>query len=360
MNYRSSQLLAPTDLGPSGTKTIDINLKQVISQLEIRFKTTKVLKYMTAPGPANISKVEIVDGSRPLYSASGYEIQALGYYSRPGMLFEHGQHLNGSSEVDLYHLMFGRHLWDPELAFDPKKFDNPQLKITWDEDVADTSNTTNECEVLARIFDEKPVSPMGFLSAIESKAYTPGATGSYEETKLSEDYPIRQILVRAHYDGYEPWYNLAEARFDENGLQRIPFEYTSLEDYYRMMKGHWPKITTPLQHFATSGGHVFYVPQSEYWVNYQGQQQSGVVVPYISAGAARGGKLTIVSASEIQCDGLVTGYLPWSTFQFPMGLPNDIADWYNPKGKSPNLRLRAYTGATSADVQILLEQLHSY
>jgi len=63
MNYRNALLLAPEDLGPSGTKVIDLDLSQPVSRLTIRFRTTKVLYNMTAAGPANISKIELVDGS---------------------------------------------------------------------------------------------------------------------------------------------------------------------------------------------------------------------------------------------------------------------------------------------------------
>lgn len=360
MNYRTAQLLAPVDLATAGTKVIDVDLDQPISRIDIRFKVTKVLKYMTAGGPANLPKIELVEGSNLLHSLSGYENQALAYYSRPGVQMSHGQELNGSSEEEQYSIAFGRYLWDPELAFLPQRYKNPQLRITHNESLSDTSASVNEMEIVAQIFDEKAISPIGFLRAIEEYNYTLGADNSYETIKLPEDRVIRQMLVRAHQAAYEPWYSIDEARLDENNLQRIPFDHTNLENYYRMMKAVWPKITIPMQHFATSGGHVFYVAPTEYWVNYQGKQQSGVVVPYIDAGAARGGKLTIQAASEIQCDGLVTGYLPWHCYQFPMGRQDLIDDWYNPAGKSPRLRLRASTGATSSTGQVVLEQLVRY
>lgn len=360
MRYRESLLLAPKDLGTSGTETLDIKVSQPISRIVIRFKTTKAAQGMNAPAPANIPKIEIVDGSTPLVSLTGYECQALNYYNKPGVSMEHGQHINASSEVDMYHLDFGRYLWDPLLAFLPTKFLNPQLKLTWNEALADTSVTTNECEVWAEIFDEKAISPIGFLQAIEEKSYTQGASGSYEETVLPTDKLIRQMLVRGYLDGYEPWYNIAEVRLDENGLQRIPFEFTDMEYYYRRMKAVWPPIDIPFQGYMDAGGRTFYVPATDYWATLLVLPNQNAGYALISGQSMKGGKASLVGTAGSNVQGKAFGYLPWHTYQFPMGLPNDIEDWYDPKGRSPRLRVRSYTGGASSTVQVVLEKLHRY
>ncbi len=360
MNYRTALLLAPEDLGASGTKVVDIDLSQPISRLTIRFKTTKVLSAMTAPGPANVSKIEIVDGADVLHSLSGYESQALAYYSRPGVSMEHGQHIATQSEVDMYTIDFGRYLWDRELAFLPGKFRNPQLRITFDEDVADTSNTTNECEVWADIFDELAISPMGFLAAIEWHNYTCGAANSYELITLPEDRVIRQMLVRAYQDGYEPWYQINEARFDENNGQHVPFEYTDLEYYYRRAKAWTPMGHTPFVAGVYATARVFYIPWTDFWASISGLaivSDSGL---FTDGASLKGGKASLLSSADRQQVGEARGYLPWHCFQFPLGLPNLIDDWYNPAGKKPRIRLRASTGGTSGTGQVVLEQLRRY
>ena len=231
MNYRTANLMAAEDVGPSGTKVVDINVSKPISQIDLTFKTTKASQGQSAGSPANISWIELVDGSKRLFSLTGYECQALAYYSRPGISCDHGQHISSLSEFDTYPILFGRHLWDKELAFDPTKFVNPQLRITYDEDVSDTSVTANEMEIFAHIFDELAISPVGFLSAIEHYDYTLGADNSFETIELPDDRPIRQILVRAHQAAYEPWYSIDEARFDEGTLDKVAWEFTNLENY---------------------------------------------------------------------------------------------------------------------------------
>lgn len=361
MKYRHAMLLYPQDLtNGSGTTIVDVDVNRPISRIEIRFKTTKVLSHMTAPGPANIPKIELVDGSKVLHGLTGYENQALAYYSRPNISMEHGQHIVTLSEVDLYTIDFGRYLWDEQLAFDPLRFHNPQLKITYDENVADTSATVNEMEIWADIFDEKEISPIGFLMAIEHYAYTPGASGSFELISLPADRPIRQMLVRAHYDGHEPWYNIAEARLDEGTLDKIPWDYTSLEYYYRRMKNEWPQIRNLFSAGVYTTARVFYIPQSDYWASVHVMGIAATNEVYESTTSMAGGKCSLIGSADTQVVGESRGWLPWSTFQFPMGRQDIIEDWYNPEGKKPRLRLRAFTGAANADVQVVLEELYKY
>lgn len=360
MNYRDALLLAAEDLDEAGTKVINIDVDQLISEIDIKFKTTKALAYMTAAPPANITKIEIVDGSNVLMSMTGYEVQALAYYNRPGIQLTHGQHLLANSEEDHYPIHFGRYLWDTMLAFDPTRYKNPQLRITFDEDVADTSVSANECEVKARIFDQKQITPIGFLRGQQWHDYSCGNENSYEPIQLPEDYRIRQILVRAFTDGREPWQTIDELRLDENNLQRIPIDETNLENYFRRMKSEWHKIAVPIQGRASSGGAVFYVPVTEYWAAFINSEYSSSHEVYLSPSSLRGGKATLVSASGYSFGAIAMGYLPWHCYQFPMGLPMDIEDWYNPSGNKPRLRLRAGAQGTSGTGQVVLEQFVPY
>lgn len=360
MNYRIAQLLAPEDLGATGTKVIDIDLDQPISQILIRFQTTKASQGMSAGAPANITKIEIVDGSTVLWSATGYECQAAAYYNRPGVSMEHGQHISTLSEADIYLITFGRWLWDEVLAFLPSRYRNPQLRVTFNEDVSDTSVTANELEVLAYIFDEKQISPIGFLSLQEWFDYTVGANNSYETVILPEDHVIRQILVRAYADGIEPWAQIKEARLDENNEQRIPWHYTSLENYYRAMKSEWPLIQTQIVLLSDTGGYNFYVPQTDYWSGVVGLGLSSTTEVYHDTVASKGGKISITGSGNVHFLGTSFGYLPWHCFQFPMGMKDRIEDWYDPRDQKPRLRLRAGSTGTSGTGQVVLEQLRRY
>jgi len=364
MNYREAQLLYPQDMtNGAGTVVVDVDVNKPISRINIKFKTTKVLDHMTDAAPANIPKIELVDGSTVLHALSGRENQALAYYSRNHPSMEHGQHLKTQSEEDHYVIDFGRWLWDELLAFDPLRFHNPQIKITYDENVADTSAEVNELAVWAEIFDEKVISPLGFLMAVEHYAYTPGALNSFELISLPSDRPIRQILVRAHDETFAPWVSVNEARLDEGTLDTIPWDYTNLEDYYRRMKGVWRPITTNFNVALAAGvARVFYIPQTDYYAHVLGEGLGGTAIEmYETLLSSAGGYCSLAGTGQGQLAGHAYGYLPWHCFQFPLGKEDVIEDWYNPEGKKPRLRLRAgAAGAGASDVQVVLEELYKY
>ena len=141
MKYRTAPILNIVDPGAAGTRVVDINLESALSAIDIRWKISKSEPDMAAPDVADIERIELVDGSERLYSMTGYEAQALNYFNRPGRQMSHGQHLDVSSQESHYIIDFGRRLWDPELAFDPKRHVNPQLRITFDSTISDPAPT---------------------------------------------------------------------------------------------------------------------------------------------------------------------------------------------------------------------------
>ncbi len=360
MKYRIGLIQAAKDMGASGTEVFDIKFKAPISRIEMTFKTTKVLSEMTAPGPANIPKLELVDGSTPLHSLTGYINQALAYYSRGNVSMEHGQHIATMSELDIYAIDFGRFLNDPLLAFDPRKFSNPQLKVQWNEALADTSVSVNSLEIWAHLFDEKQINPVGFLSAREIWSSAFGVANAYSEVAIPEGEIIRQILVRGYRDGYEPWYQVDQAKLDENVDERIPFDFTDLEMYSRRMKGTWPKIMTPFQAGVYTTARIFYIPQTDFWASLTGLPVASASAMYTDGASLKGGKASLISAADRQQIGMARGYLPWHTFQFPMGKLDDNTDWYDPNGKKPRLRLRASTSGASGTGTVAIETIHKY
>lgn len=361
MNYRTDLILAAMAMpSASGTKTIDIDFKKPISRIEMTYKTTKVLYGMTAAGPANIPKIELVDGSKPLHSLCGYTNQALAYYSRGNVSMEHGQHIPTLSEVDIYAIDFGRFLWDPLLAFDPVRFSNPQLKITWNRALADTSVSVDSMEIWAELFDEKTPSPMGFLSAREMWAGNFLADNSVNQVELPDDEVIRQILVRANEATYEPWHQVDIAKLDEAGSGAVIFDYPDLEMYYRRMKSRWPMMHTTFYVEPTSTARIFYIPETDFWASISGIGMSATQEIYETTPSMAGGYVSVIGSSNQQVIGEARGYLPWHTFQFPMGNQQDPGDWYDPKDKKPRLRLTSNTGGVSGDGNVVIETIHKY
>lgn len=359
MNYRTATVLAASDLGEAGTKIIDLNLKDPISRLTLRWQVTKSKHGMDAAPYKDITKIELVDGSDVLFSMDGGEAQALAIYDRRCPSLSNGDYLSGDYQQSLFPIDFGRFLYDPELAFDPTKFRNPQLKVTWDEDVSDTGVGANNLEVLAECFDERIVSPVGFLMSKEhwSSAVT---SAGYEYIDLPTDYPIRKMLIKAFATATACFNIINKARIDEENEKRIPFDYDSMENYVFMMKGVWAAIEEDF--FAqvdTAGADYFFVTPSGYsvqvvmtpfgddYVYFEGVESGGRVRPYSHT-------------NDRQVRGIVRGYLPNHCIEFPFGDQKDLADWYDVT-KLGSLRLRLNkAGVASSTGAVVLQQLRSY
>lgn len=360
MKYRISELLSATDLTEAGTKVIPINIQDPISRIDFLFKTTKSKYGMDSYTHKNITKIEIVDGSDVLFSLDGGQAQALGIYDRKAPTMQHGQHLTGLSEFDTYPIDFGRYLWDEILALNPKMFRNPQLKITWDENVADTGVSENEAVVVAHCFDEKEISPVGFLMSKEHWGTTMPADGTFEYVDLPLDYPIRQILIQGYYSAHEPWNVIEDARLSEDNLKRIVWDW-NIERYYRYMKSVWtPVVEQVLGCAASGGGYLHYVTPTDY---YSVPQITPTSEHYLySSGWGRGGYLPLKSdVGNIPFGGIIIGYLPNHCVQFPFGNQMDMDDWYDVTKKgSVQLRLESGSAGASGAGAVVLQQLRRY
>lgn len=360
MNYRYATILPSKTVSTDGVETIDINIKQPISRIDILYNVTKGTGYtMAYPAAHDISKIELVSGSDVLHSLNGSENQALCLYDRRCPTMSHGQHLQSCSEVSLFGLDFGRKLWDTELAFDPTRFNNPQLKITHTKAVADTTGSAAALEVMAHIFDEKVISPIGFLMSKEIHSESTPANDSFKYVDLPLDYPIRKMLVRAYYADTEPWATIEGVRLDEDHERRIPLDVLT-EAYFRTMKGVWAPVVTQSQFGASESGITYYVIPTDYYVSFAGGGVGGLYGATLTAWGT-GGKIIIQCSGSSQVEGIIMGYLPHHCFEFPFGIQDDMADWYDvTKVGSLRLRVRGGGTGTSGTYQVILQQLRRY
>lgn len=359
MNYRIAKLLAETNYTAAATKTIDINVKDIISRIVIAWRVAMVGNGMDSYPHRDITKIELIDGSEVLHSLNGGENQALCIYDRKAPTMNHGQYIAGSSMYSVYGIDFGRFLNDPILAFDPTRFQNPQLKISYNFALADTGGTSGNLEVWAHLFDQKMVSPIGFLSAREIKDFTVASAGVYDYLDLPVDKVIRKLFIQGYASGREPWYQVIEARINEEGDKRIPFDW-DLEDYHRIMKGIWTPVREELIGIASAGGLDFYVTPTDHWAILAALTHNNAIDLEISGASMTGGKVTLKSASASQFGGIAFGWLPNHVFEFAFGDPQDPEDWYDVT-KLGSLELRVKTGtATSGNIRTFVQQVRRY
>lgn len=361
MNYRTTKILAEETLTETGTKVIDINIKEPISRIDIAYRVTKGQNGMDSYCHRDITKIELVDGSDVLHSLNGGQNQALCIYDRKVQSMNKGVYIDANSQKSNYGIDFGRFLYDPLLAFDPTRFRNPQLKITYDVDVSDTAAETAYVEVLGHIFDEKVISPVGFLMAKEHFSYTLAGTG-YEYISLPTDYVLRKLLVQGYLSAFEPWYTLAEARLDEDNEKRIPFDW-DLEDYLNIMMGKWTQIQERLQGYVAGGGSLYhFVTPTSYFVQSLLMTTKASYPIFLADSVNRGGRVYVSCGEGASISGWVFGYLPNHCFEFPFGDERDPEDWYDiTKLGSLRLRLKGGSGGSSNGTgAVVLQQLRRY
>lgn len=359
MNYRTAKLLAETNYDAAATTTIPINVKDLISRIIIAWRVTMAGHGMNSYPHSDISKIELIDGSEVLHSLSGGENQAVCIYDRKAQTMNHGQHVASCSEYSTYGIDFGRFLNDPHFAFDPTKFKNPQLKITHNHAVCDTGASSGNLEVWAQLFDEKTISPVGFLSTRQIKDFTISAAGVYDYIELPTDLPLRALFIQGYKIGVEPWYQVIEARLNEDGEKRIPFDW-DLEDYHRVRKGWDHAIQEQMIGQAQQTDLTWYVTPTDYYtIPLFGHIEYDSTVHVEDY--AKGGKLTVQSeTASTTFLGLVHGWLPNHMFHFPFGDPQDPGDWYDVT-KLGSLEMRVKTGTgTSGNIRTSVQQVRTY
>lgn len=359
MNYRTVVITADDSLGVAGTKVIDLNVKDPISRLEIVWKPTLAGQAMLIALAGGITKIELIDGSDVLHSLSGYQNQALCLYDRRVHTMNGGMTLMGAPASVGFGIDFGRHLYDPMLAFVPTRFRNPQLKITHNGALITGTDVTDYLDVFAEVFDEKVISPVGFLMAKEHYSYIAAAENAYEYIDLPTDHPVRQILLRAWHDAADPNTVCDGLKLSEDHDKRIPLDL-DLVAYCRRMQGVWVPIQENVVGYATEPGtYTKYVTPTGETTHISGYGLQGTAKENVQEGT-KGGKINWYGDNAVY--GFVSGYMPHHCYQFPFGMQEDLDDWYDVT-KLGSLRARTLSGSdydTGSEISLVLQQLRRY
>ena len=364
MNYREIELLGPTYLGTAGTKIIDVDIPDVLSSLELIWRTTvATVSDMTAPHVACLSRIEIVDGSDVLFSLTGEETQAMHFYATGKMPLNNISVVVADYMESVLPIYFGRHLYDTNLAFDPKKFTNPQLRITFDQDAANASVVVNELTVRGWAFDQKVPTPRGFLMSKEIKSFTP-VLNTFEYTDLPTDHPYRLILIRSKSDDKNPYEVLSQVKISEDHDKRVPINMTGYE-IFRKISQPLGRISQKvrLNETAADAMALYLAPtylqdgQIDYDLDTSAAGDDYGQITYAN-------NIVTIEATVAVIPYLLSlaGYAPHSCFAIPLGILDDPADWYDVT-RLAHLRVitqgAAAVGATPS-AQICLQQYRSY
>jgi len=361
MNYRLATILPEITLpAAAGTYTIPIRVAEPISRLAIKFAVKKSFECMTNHPAADITKIELVDGSDVLHSTSGFENQALCMFDRRQPTMNEGVSLINVDQDSVYGIDFGRYLFDKELAFVTDKFLMPQLKITYNSLISDTGGTEPRMSVLAYVFDEKVPSPVGFLMSKEHHKEACPANLAWKYVELPLDYPYRRIMVRAFLKAYPPYHSISHVKIDEDNERRIPFN-VNVEDYCEYSRARWEEVDEPF-HVAVVGdtpAEYYYTP-ANYFNSVQGVSTD--IARHIASNLARNaGVVPLWATNMTTLQGAVKGYCPNHCFDFECGDVADLDDWWDVT-RVGDLRMSVQGGGAgiAGEYSVVIQQLRYY
>lgn len=361
MKYRKLEIRSGEDWGEAGTKIIDLTGYDPISRIEIVGLFINKETASDEHPAANFPKVEVIDGSDVLFGLTGMCAQAVGFYDGLKNLYNSVDNTVGAGQQCMIPINFGRFLRDPVLAFVPKEFTAPQLKITWDEDVAESECEVHYISIYLYLFDEKVITPIGFLLNKEHYAYGPDAN-AYETLQLPRDYPMRRFAIQAREAGVDMAGLLNNVRFDENFQKRTPIE-EGVGDYSMRHHLEYPPLQEQYKVNAHATERTLYVTCGRYCMPLL-ISTSGSPTEALRATLVTGCQTIIEceTSEGLICNMHANGYFPHCVADFPLGDQMDIDDWANfPALESARLRIKAGASADSSyTFRVLTQQLRRY
>jgi len=359
MNYRLYKFLQREQHSLDTTIVHDINMQDPVSSIVIGFEALGTQDIMTAHPVACLTKIELVDGSDVLYSLDGYEAEALDWYNNGGKFRSNSPFaLTGHSPTRYIGINFGRYLWDPEYAFDPKRFNNPQLRISLDIDGGGAKPTYNYVTGWANLFDEKMPALKGFLMAKEVKEYSIAAD-THNYTDLPLDFPYRGLYVRPFVAGTEPNQAISNIKLSEDQDKRIPFDHGA-EEILRCIQEDLPPVEEVYYYASGAADRYLYIAPTTRVSATGAHWDAAALARYPVFYNGDGGRLDVNTpggAGNVQIH--VKGYVPHCVYQIPFGIKNDPADWYDVR-RLGSLRLDITGASDTAKGFIFLQQERLY
>jgi len=367
------------------TWTHPINIVDPVTEFKVLFQAQTHPDKGAAPDypwpgpmPYLIEEIAVIDGSEVIFALNGAEMFALSCFDLGFAPYHaHQEHWDRPARW-AFPIHFGRSLVDPEWIFDPKKFRNPQIRITWDLEAvqaigagtyADPTVTPIVITIWAKVMEEG-ARPRGYLMTKQIKEYTPAAAGT-EITWLPVDFPIRKLLVRSYLFGGFQTHGTSHLKLSQDQDKWIPFDLEG-GDFARLMKNWFTEVQLHGYH---------YVSEDEEREHLSGAPSSGLVV------AAQGSYFlsptnwvpnTFYSevrdfngaepneAARIEAWSQSMTRTPLDCFCYPFGDQENAADWLQtaPMG---NLRLLLTHAEETWEelggfpiVQIVTQQAHPY
>jgi len=348
MFYRLSEIQTGYSIASDMTHIFDLTGKDPISRLVLQPKITNGVSYVALGHPDEcISKIELTDGSDVLFSLDAQSAKALAYYTQrdvPTSALNYMALQWSFTPIEIY---FGRFLHDAELALDPNKFNNLQLKVTTKIAGAMTGAAVGTLDIFADVFDEKSIDPKGFLLSRDVVQKTPVAS-AINYIELPTDLPLRILMTKQFSDTEAPEYNIASMRLSEANDKRIIFDAT-MERLQAVLQSKYPLWQEKMYGGLTTTARNYWgTPAFEQGVC---AVEAADIDSTIFTQSTGGQKRIILGEIAGAFEALVYGKSPHGSLCYECGNLNDINDWWDlPAAKSGTLRVTFTAGVDTAAI----------
>jgi hypothetical protein len=354
MNYRYYENLAMADISTAGTTRIDLKGEDPISalMLQIRLKGTTGTPNMPCDGA--IKRIRILDGSTEIFNCKGIGLVPLHFNTFKQEPFAVNMFINNVDTLLSVTIPFGRHIFDPDYALDPKQFKNLKIEIEHDYTLAGLGTPSAAyLEVYTLMYDQKIPTLKGFLGYKEVYAYAMVSSG-VKYIPLPVDHPIKALYIqsRAVDKAINSQYNKIKLREDSD--KHVIFnESTSnfakmlqpQQLYHEMIYGTANTDTKRLHYgFSCYESYLTAVSMATGQTVYS-------VLSYGPSVDVRGSTTNPFTAMR-------QGYCPNGSFYLPLGKEDEPSDWYKPN-RDTDLELIVTAGSgvgSGSTLEVLLQQ----
>jgi hypothetical protein len=357
LKYRTATILAAEAASTAATKTIDLDLTEVISRIHLNIRLTNGNNTLIAHPAKVITKLEIVDGSDVLFSLNGMQTQAISELGTGFSGMDVISYMSGDQIQPSMSIFFGRKLYDARYAFDPKKFTNPQLKITHNLALGGSTPSAMTLAVYGDLFDEKPVSPEGFLMSKVNYTYTLSAS-AHKYIDLPVDFPYRMLVLQGISGGYNAPSTINHIKLSENMDKKVVLDH-STSDLLKLLLSQTNPITEDINAYVAASNTVMYTK-----IGYEGiatGHPTSAATSAMSFNPIAGGQFNALATGAGYHKMLTRGWLPHGCYDIMPGVKDDPEDWYDPSAlKSLRLDLTAGSSSPSAEANVITQQLRRY
>lgn len=313
-----------------------------------------------------VSKVEVVDGSDVLFSMTMEQLCALQFYALNGLPYHS---ITCHTYVDgnriWARIQFGRDNSDNEFMLDPKRFVNPQLKVTYafTESAAHWTADAQKLTVDALLCENPTREAAGFFMAKNIYEWLSAASGDHT-IDMPRDYPWRLLLMQSR-DATTPFYGqISKIKISCDIDRFVPFNEYARDNHYEnfakygMQVLHTESIgdgsTDPLKlyhPFAHTYGGV-----TSSWAGVGDVATENVYSGYDGAHDTGGGYVGDAERIDHICHGLDYQFCDVVRF----GNLLDTEEFLDPTGFKSVRLILTEAGAASLHNHVVLQQVRPY